>query len=603
MAGLLVAGIVVLAIAYILSASLQRAFVAFLATVFLLPATMALPNALSSGLTMPRLATIALALRVLIALRRREMPSSALRPTVVHGAFYAFLGVALVNGVLLAAPTTSTAAAIGRWIDIAVQFVVFYLAVAILRTVGVRPVVRALVVLLGLSTAIALIERLTGSGWSHFLLGHLQSQRGTDAARPLVQRGGGYRVRAAAPYALDFGWISAMALGLALVVAVRSRIWLIGLLPVAVVVAIYWSNTRSAFAGVALVLVVVLVASGDRRVIVLAIAALAVGGLAYLGVGSIRGSFTGAQQQGSTEVREQRLPEITHILTTEAYHGLGLQGLVPLGFPSTDASALLIYAELGVVGVAAFVALLIVLLAYCSAGLRAPPGWDRRIAAAALAGMLASIAGAFAFNLFTEMESALLFWILAALGVVVADRYAHERSHPALSRSRIAALPAALLLGFLLSSFVPSHASVVAPFDAEPLARLIPPGGTDAGSTGQIWLHSLCGVAHATPLPPKAKLSCTDAHGSPGFGTLRVDAPSLGTAKRAMGAIQTAAESQLPGAHVFPQMTSVGAPTWARTAPAWAITAAVILVLFFPYWRRRTAAAHAGPDERILVSV
>ena len=59
---------------------------------------------------------------------------------------------------------------------------------------------------------------------------------------------------------------------------------------------------------------------------------------------------------------EQRLPEITHALTARPYQGLGLQGLVPLGFPATDASYLLIYAELGAVGLAAFAVLLVVLL-------------------------------------------------------------------------------------------------------------------------------------------------------------------------------------------------------------------------------------------------
>src|SRR5437763_2675503 len=284
----LVAGVVVVVTAYILWAPLQRALMAFLATVLLLPATMVLPNGLSPSLTMPRLATVALALRVLIALRRGEMPLSALRPTPVHGAFYAFLGIALVNGVLLAAPTTSASAAMGRWIDIAVQFVAFSLVVAVARTAGdVRHLVRGIVVLVGLSTAIAFFERLTGAGWSHFVLGHLTSQAASDPALPLVTRGGGYRVRAAAEYALDFGWITAMALGVTLVVAVRSRRWVLRLLPLALIVAIYWSNTRSAFAGVGLVLVVVLLASADRRASGFALVVLVVGGLVWFAVPSV----------------------------------------------------------------------------------------------------------------------------------------------------------------------------------------------------------------------------------------------------------------------------------------------------------------------------
>jgi hypothetical protein len=275
--------------------------------------------------------------------------------------------------------------------------------------------------------------------------------------------------------------------------------------------------------------------------------------------------------------------------------------LAPLGFPATDASALLIYAELGVVGVASFVALLVVLLAYSCAGLRAPPGFERRVAAAALAGMVAGVGGAFAFNLFTQMESALVFWILAALGVAIAERYRTPGAQGAIGRSRLAFLPAVLLVAFLLSAFVPTHASVVAPFDAEPLARLVSPGTSAVGSGGEIWLHSLCGTAHAARLPAKTKLSCTDSHGSPGFGVLRVDAPSLGTAKRAMDTVRKAVDAELPGATVFPQTTSVGAPTWARTAPAWAATAAAMLVLFFPYWGRRPTP-QAPARERVLVS-
>jgi O-antigen ligase/polysaccharide polymerase Wzy-like membrane protein len=562
----LVIGAVLFALAYIVLAPLDRGFAVFLAVIVLVPATLIIPNGITHHLSTPRLAVGALALRVIIGVRRGEVSADVLRPTPVHLAFYLFLAIALVNGVLLASPQTSVTATVDAWLTVVEQFLVFVVVLAVARAVDdKRRLFRIFIALIGVSTLIAVFEHFTHVSWSRALLLHVPGQGSTIATFPLEQRGGGVRVRAAYQFSLAYGWVGAMVLPVVTVAAVRSRRWLVRALPLVLLVTVYWSNSRSAFAGIGAAAVVLLVAGRERTISRAVVVALVIGGLLWIAVPSIRGSFQGSAQSGSTRVREQRLPEITAIVKNHAYAGLGLTGLVALGFPSTDAIYVLYYAELGVIGLVGFVVLLVVLLVYSSAGLRGPPSPERVFATAVFGALVAAVIGAAAFDLFTESGPADLFWVIAALGVVFAERDRELLPTVRVWWRRLAVAPLGLLVGLLLAHTAPTHADLVTPFDALPLQRVV----TEGGGTflGDIKRNTVCGIASRIPLPDKAQLSCEPWGAAPGFGQLRVDAPTLAGARKGTEAVTSLITTADSGVRYHSSMTETGRPTWARTAP------------------------------------
>ena len=585
----LVTAVIIAALGYIVWAPLERALVAYLAVIILLPAALQLPNGLVSVLSVPRLAILALGLRIVIAVRRREISVDALRPTAVHAVFFVFVAVALVNGVLLAAPLTSTTEAVNNWLGIVEQFVVFAVIVAVLRTLpGKRAVVRAFAVIVGISAVIAILERFTGTSWARLVLENMPGQsRGLNAI-PLEQRGGGVRVRAAAEFSLEFAWIIAVAFAFVAVVAVRSRRWSLRLLPFLLAIALYWTNSRSAVPGIAVVVGIVVLFGADRRATVVGLVALGVGSLLWFGVPSITAPFHGASQTGSTKIRSERLPEIVDIVRERPYRGLGLNGLDPYGFPTTDSSYLLLYAELGVVGAAAFGALMIVLLAYSVRSLRGPPGWERLLAAAAVAGVVAGLIGAYAYDFFSVAGSADLFWIVAAFAVVLAERDPARQPRAIWSRRRLAGVVLAALAGVAVATAVPSHADVVTPFDA------VPPALVANGYLGRFWRNTVCGAARTIKLAARVNVECQDQSTAPGFGQLRVDAPSLADARAGMLTLTTTLVDHVPGVRFHPSSEERGRPTWALTAPVWATVGTFLVAMFWPV----SAATEQDEDSR-----
>jgi hypothetical protein len=452
-----------------------------------------------------------------------------------------------------------------------------------------------LTVIFGISAAIAILEKITGHGWAHFVLHNSPGQKGVLNAFPLEHRGGGVRVRAAAEFALQFGWITTAAMPFAVVAAVRSERWSIRAVPFALVAAIYWSNTRSALAGVAVVVAIVTLFGRDRRALRFGLVALAVGGLLWAAAPSLRSPFKGAQQRGSQQIRSERLPEIVDILKRHPYGGLGLHGLDALGFPTTDATFLLLYAELGVLGLASFIALAIGLLVYSGQGLRGPPSSERLIASAAFAGLVAGLLSAAALDSFSLAGSANLFWVIAAIAVVLAERQAPRALTARWTRWRLVVAPIGVLIGLLLSATVPSHASVVTPFDSIPIEHVVTASG-DEVFNGRFFRETFCGTAKAIRLPSKVQLECQDKFRTPGFGQLRVDAPTLSEARSATAMLTKTLEAHLDGVRFHAQVEETGRPTWARTAPASLGLGWLLLSLFCPIPARRDRADRLPPE-------
>jgi hypothetical protein len=88
---------------------------------------------------------------------------------------------------------------------------------------------------------------------------------------------------------------------------------------------------------------------------------------------------------------------------------------------------------------------------------------------------------------------------------------------------------------------------------------------------------------------------------TPGYGNLRVDAPTLADAERGTATVLDGLQSNILAVHFHPSEKSSGQPTWARTAPAWMATGGLILAVFCPVPRRRPSA-RPQPQTRTLVS-
>jgi hypothetical protein len=600
MPGWLVVGALVAAFGFILVAPLERSYVTFLAVILLVPASLVLPNGITHHLPVSRIAALVLAVRVVIAVRRREISVDVLRPTPVHLAFYIFLGVALVDGVLLASPQTSVSATVDGWLILVEQLIVFVAVLAVGRGLhDAGKLTKPFVVLIGVTTVIAVLERLTGASWGHLVVARVPGDHGI-LGHPLEQRGGGVRVRAATDFALEYGWLAAMAMPVVVAAAARARHWRLSrtrryalvALPFLLLVTIYWSNTRSAFAGVALALAIVALFGRNRSATRIVVIAFVLAGLVYVAAPSVRGSFGGTAQTGSTQIREDRLPKIAAAMTSHAYRGLGLTGLSPLGFPTTDAIYLLFYAELGVIGLAALGALLIVLLIYAANGLRGPPSEDRLFAAATFGAIAAGVLAGAAYDTFSLNSTADVFWVLAAIAVMYAERRGLPLPKTRFSWERVAIGTVGLSVGVVLAFAVPTHADVVTPFDAMPISRSVTQGGGII--VGSIYTNTFCDVIHHIPLSGDAQVSCKDSE-TPGFGELRVDAPTLAAAQRAttklMEVIPPAA-----GVEYHASSSDVGRPTWARTAPVWLGLGTLLLALCCPVPSRRRSPVSPRPE-------
>jgi len=591
MPGWLVVGALAGAFGFILLARLERAYYAFLAVILLVPASLILLNGLTHHLPVSRLATLALAVRVVIALRRGEISIDALRPTPVHLAFLIFLGVALVDGVMLATPLTLVSGTVDGWLILVEQLIAFVAVLAVGRALhDTGKLSKGFVALIGVATVIAVLERLTGASWGRLVVSHIPGDHGIFG-NPLEQRGGGVRVRAATNFGLEYGWIAAMAMPIVVAAAARARHWnlsrprrlaLFGL-PFVLLATVYWSNSRSAFGGIAIALAIVALFGRNRTASRLVVTAFILVGLFWIAVPGVRASFRGTAQSGSTQVREDRLPKIAGALTHHPYGGLGLTGLVPLGFPTTDAIYLLYYAELGAIGVAALAALLIVLLVYAGSGLRGPPSEERLFAAAAFGAVFAGVLGGAAYDTFSLSSTADVFWVLAAIAVVLAERRPLTPPTVRFSWDRVAIAPVGFAVGVVLAIVVPTHADVVTPFDAMPIARSVSGGGGIV--VGSTYTNTFCSLVHDVRLSDGAQVSCKDSD-TPGFGALRVDAPTLAAAERATSKLQ-AALPEAAGITYHASSFDVGRPTWARTAPVWLGLGTLLLALTCPTPVRR----------------
>src|SRR4051794_31689708 len=366
----------------------RTGFTVLVASIVLVPATLTLPNGVSASLTVHRVVLVGL----LVGLLVRHRPQ-VWRPTPTSLAFLVYLLLLLIAGVVLATPAVALGTEMSRYVDFVEQAAVLVACTAIVRNDPdaawfVIPLTGVLLV----SAGIGVVEHFTHDSWSHWLFSRLPSQQGSPAAGELALRGGAVRVRGGNDYPLGYAWVLAALLPFLVVASMRLRrsraLLLVGGGSL-VVAAIYWSYARSALFGLLVALVVTGLAARDRRVGIVVCAAVALGVAAFVFAPQLSHHFSTAIDQGSIDVREQRIPIVLEAVAHRPWTGLGLGGLLLLGLPSTDATYLLIYGDAGVAGLAGLVGLLGVATFGVARGLAAQSRDLRRAAAAALGATLA----------------------------------------------------------------------------------------------------------------------------------------------------------------------------------------------------------------------
>jgi hypothetical protein len=555
----------------------RTALTTLLVFVVLVPDTLAIPGPFVSYLPVRRLVLLALALRLLRDAGRGELWRADLRPTRVHLAFAAHLAVVVLAGFALAPPGLRVQPGVVAFFGLAEQVLLFTVVLVECRVIDDPPaVVRAFSVVVAISVVIAGLERVTHQSWAALLLGN---------GSGLELRGGEVRVRAGAQFALAFAWITAMVMPIVIThfAHVRRLRWIaVGALAAMTIV---WSGSRSALPAIGVGVLVLVVASRfEKRFVLVAIVGGLLGVAALAGVEGVTRAYSTRDATGSDETRSTRFATVTNAAAARPTTGLGMASVsTRLGQYGTDASYLLAYVETGVVGLTTLSVLLLTALLCTAGGLRAPPGSDRRVAAACTAGVMLGIIGACAFDLFSVPGSALTFWSVCAIGVAVADRTRSLDLVAARPSPYRALLPVAgLALGVLVATTAPRHAAVTYRFDTIPVAADVYAGG-DLAHYGTITARSACEHVRHLDLAPGVTERCSVIDQSGGLGILRVQAPEANGASAFGEAIVARVTAAHPGFHAVAVGPPVsGRPSAARTAPVWLGLGGLLLALLLP---------------------
>ncbi|MDX6220496.1 MAG: hypothetical protein QOJ48_2177 [Frankiales bacterium] len=582
---LLVVGAVALAVA----AALLRppaALGVLVATVVLVPGSLTVPGA-PGVLTVHRLVLAGALVGVVRRCHRRELPWSLFRPPALVYRLLLVVGLLAIIGVGLLQPATDASAAARNWQALALQVPFLIGWVVLVRACDDLVVAVSVLVVATLASAVvALLEAVTGASYARWWFHFVPSLLASDQAQVLATRGGHVRVRAAADFTLAFAWVTAAVLPLLLVLAAvrrRARLPLLVLgLPV-LVTAVVLTYSRTVV--VPLVLVVVVLAAVLReRGIRVAAAVVLLGVIAVLvGDPGLAAQFTAAADTGSIDVRVERLPVIGTLVAAHPWTGLGISGLSTQGISATDSSYLLSYAEVGVLGLAALVGVIVSAVGESLLALRSPSRPERLVALGAAVGLVVLAAGTFTFDTFSVPAAAETFWLLAALGLVAQDGLRPPRRVLGLG-GRVGAVLAAAVAGLLLRAVAPTHAAQTWQFES-----LLPYPATVAAATytGTELRTTFCTLARAAL--PDATMTCQSTGDAPGQGLLRLQAGSAAGVQAEKAAVLGAAAKAPPLSRLQLQTRGplvVGKPTGLRTAPGWLPLLVAVWVLPVPGRRR-----------------
>ncbi|MBV9486250.1 MAG: O-antigen ligase family protein [Frankiaceae bacterium] len=577
-------------------------------TVMLIPATLVTPHLHTSYATVNHVVITAAALRMIGRYRRGEASRDAFRATPLHLALALLLVTWAVAGVVFAQPTEVSATAEQRMINLAFTIAFFIVVLALVRQID-DPwrVMQMLTVALVATAGVAVVEHFTKNSFGHWIFGIAGHPGEIDASHVLETRAGHVRVRASGEFALAYAWVAVMLLPVATLVALRyRRVVRLGVPAVALVLlAIYWTYSRSAAAAVPAVFILLAMAVRDRRT-------LSVGGLAalgaltlYLAVPTIHHHLSLSTDSGSVGIRFQRLPPILEAASHHPYLGLGLGGLSSIGVSTTDNFYLNAYGETGVVGAAVLIAVCLTALVQTGRGITVSDRTRRAVISASVLGFIAFLASGLFDDALLLGQPAQLAMLLLALATAAAEPELGFALLPKWSTPRAVFLT---VTGALVGGFAYLVAPVIVSqertFSTVSDLGVVTNGG---GGAGPSLIGTVCDAAKALVVDlPDTRIECRDNYTTPGVGTLRVESPSsTGTL-----AAYTLLENRLQQvAYLGDYRTQAFSPPIAERETAWNTAPVSGAVLGFalafiaplPLRRRRPASVDMPPTDAATI--
>jgi len=588
--------------------SIRTAFVVLVAVHSLVPGDLVIPNTFTGTLGFHRVVLGALLLRVLIAWWRGEIDSRSFRPASPQLLFAPLLIAMLVAGVFFA-PGSSEAAVL-PWLRIFDQLAFLVAVLAAMRAINdLRWVTWVVVAGIGAQSFIGVVEHFGTHGWNHFWFEHLPSQQGAGVGSLLRTRGG-VRVRSNASFSLEFSWLGVIGLPLALAAAAtagRSAFrWLARIIPILLILGIAWSTSRSSLFGLGVVAVALVVGTWRERRVRVAVVVAIVGSLGFwFATPGLRNNFANAPK-GSIDERANQLPRLLEAVSHVPYTGIGIGNLRSYGFQETDSSYLSFYSQAGVFTLAAFLVLLFVTVVTAGWALRAPPSFARAVGIATLAGLLAAIAGAFAYDLFNVTVSSSLVWLLVALNLAARTEAGFEPAPqpvhratlvPAVVTPVVLMATAAVICGIGLRTVAPKSSSATVRVQTINPATYARAARTPI-QLGNYLGNTTCDVTRWATLSSRAARSrCAILLTSTGDREIWIGAAHRRPVEDALRLVRRTA-NVMAVTVIRERGVETGPPTVARTAPLWLPFGAVAILLFAIASRREYGTGKAVVAHR-----
>jgi hypothetical protein len=574
------------------AAPLEIALGVLLGSWLLVPGSLWLPGA-PSLLLVDRLVLLAFVIGLVVRIRRGEVSVDSLRPTRIHVVLLVYLAASFATGVALAGSDVPLKASLHIWLGVLDQLVLFVVVLAVARTIGPRRVARTVVALVVVTAVIALFERVLGSGWSSWWFHGLPKQQSAPGAIELGTRGGSSRAQAAAQFPLEYGWVTAILLPLVAAVGLSSRRLLVRLAPALVLAGVVVSVSRSpVIASTVAALVLLVGVRFDLRIRLPLLIAAAIAVLLLVFVPSLTAPFSSASHSDSASIRVDRLPPIMQAVAPHPYQGLGLGALATRGLPGVDNSYVLLYAEIGILGLLAWLASLLTALGVGLAALRAPPGPLRAIAAGCLAGIALVPVAAASYDFASVLQSGWALWILVAVATAICELA--PRKAPGQRRrwaDRVLLPVAGFTAGAAVFALTPVHAASTYRFETQTAYWAATEPRPDE-YIGRVLVNTACDVMAAAPRTDGVTISCRRMDLTQpawqGVGEARIQGPTTDRVRATESELNARVHAAVPGFRVFPLGgIQSGRPTWAQTAPVWLAAGGLIVGLIAPAGRRR----------------
>ena len=529
----------------------------------------------------------------------------------------ALLVTAFTAGVLLAPRSVSLAGDLHAFLYVLDLVILFVVVLAAVRTIGVRRVVNLIAWGVLVAVLIGFVERITKFSWGQFFFEHVPaSYVPSIAPGTLSVRGAAVRSQGAAQFALEYGWVLAMLLPLTVAATIR---WSQGrepwrkaalLLPIAAFVAMVFSGGRSAVIAAAVAtLLFLVVTGGDRRLLrwlgVVAVVAVLV---ALFDPSLVTSPFAAGSAADPASVRLERLPFLFSLVVHRPFTGLGFNGVSNV-FGGVDNGYALMYATIGVVGVTAWIALMVTAMATTARALRSPRGTDtRNVGAACLIGVVAVAFAMATYDLVSTLQSQWALVFLAAVGVAAAETV----PRPERVRRRWgyrAALPlVGLGVGCLLFVSAPLTSSqTFSVILTAPWLDFTNGGPVDAYD-GTALSDTLCGALTSPDVVAAGtRVDCLQldtieplAFPAEALVTVSAATPAAVTAEARHAFAPISSHMQMTA--TASESVQTGRPAWATTAPLWCAVVGLLLMLLVP--RLAVQAPEPGirtesePDDR-----